>query len=112
MIELGQLEKAHRDFASKNVRIVVISNDKLEDAKATQDQFQHLIVVSDAEQNITNAMKVKHVGAAPGGGDTNAPTTFLVDEKGYVSWHYRPENFMRRLSSDELLTAIAKVSPR
>ena len=106
MIELGQLEKEYKTFAEKNVRLIAVSNDDLETAKQTQNDFPHLEIVSDPEQNLAKAVAVVHVGQAPGGGDTSAPTTFLVDGDGYVRHVYRPERFLTRLRPDELLAII------
>jgi peroxiredoxin len=109
MVELGELESHERQFAAKRVRVVVISNDDLETAKITQAEFPHLVVVSDADQNIANAMDVIHKGAGRDGGDTNAPTTFLVDGQGQVRWFFRPDRFIERLSADDLLKSIERV---
>jgi peroxiredoxin len=109
MVELGELESHERQFADKHVRVVVISNDDLETARITQAEFPHLVVVSDADQNIANAMEVIHKGAGRDGSDTNAPTTFLVDGQGQVQWFFRPDRFIERLSADELLKSIERV---
>ncbi len=105
MKELGQLDAQHDEFAKRKVRIVAISNDSLGDAKATQDRFPNLLIVADPLQTMAKAVEVIHQGAAAGGGDTNAPTTFLVDS-GYVRWFFRPDSFIARLSPQELLAAI------
>ncbi len=47
MIELGQLEGRHQDFDSRNVRVVAVSLDGLDDSRKTQDKFPHLVIVSD-----------------------------------------------------------------
>lgn len=107
MIELGQLEKQHQEFANRQVRLVAISNDDRATARLTQADFPHLIVVSDAQQSVAKAMQVLHLGAASDGTDTNAPTTFLIDGDGTVRWVFRPERFLVRLSPAELLEAIA-----
>ena len=109
MVELGELEGHERQFAAKHVRVVVISNDDLETARITQADFPHLVVVSDADQNIAKAMDVIHKGAGRDGSDTNAPTTFLVDGQGQVQWFFRPDRFIERLSADELLKSIERV---
>ena|SRR5437660_10248770 len=106
MIELGELEKKHQEFANRNVRIVTISNDDQKDAGATQADFPHLVVVADTGQNMAKALQVLHSGMGPHGGDTNAPTTILVDGAGTVRWFYRPERFLVRLSPEQLLAAI------
>jgi peroxiredoxin len=107
MVELGQLEEHHADFDNKNVRVVAISQDDLENSKKTQEACPHLQIVSDADANIANALdlmdKVHH---GPKGQDTNAPTTILVDGDGMVRWVYRADRFMVRLSPDELLKAV------
>jgi peroxiredoxin len=86
--------------------VVVVSNDDLETARITQADFPHLVVVSDADQNIAKSMEVIHKGAGRDGSDTNAPTTFLVDGQGQVKWFFRPDRFIERLSADELLRSI------
>ena len=106
MVELGQLEKHHQDFAKRHVQMVVISNDKQSTAQATQADFPHLIVVSDADQSMAKAVQVLHPGAGPTGDDTNAPTTFLVDGDGTVRRMLRPERFLTRYSPEEVLAAI------
>jgi peroxiredoxin len=106
MIELGELERHHPQFAERQVRIVAISNDELPDAQHTQARFPHLAIVSDADQNMAKAMQVIHPGVGPNGEDTNAPTTFLVNGKGQVRWYFRPAQYITRLAPEELLKAI------
>ena len=106
MVELGQLEESYQEFAKRNVRVVVISNDDPVNAQKTQARFPHLVVVSDEEQNIAKAMQVIQPGAAADGSDTNAPTTFLVDGAGLVRWNFRATRFFARLSPSELLAVI------
>jgi alkyl hydroperoxide reductase subunit AhpC len=89
--------------------VVVVSNDDIETARITQAEFPHLVVVSDADQNIAKAMDVIHKGAGRDGRDTNAPTTFVVDGQGLVKWFFRPDRFIERLSTDELLRSIDEV---
>jgi peroxiredoxin len=108
MVELGQLEKRYQDIAKRNVRIVAISNDDQATARLTQADFPHLTVVADTEQKLAKAFQVIQPEFGPGGTDTNAPTTFLVDGSGIVRWLFRPDRFIERLSPDELLAAIDK----
>jgi peroxiredoxin len=106
MIELGQLEARHADFDKRNVRVFAVSPDNLDDSKGTQEKFPHLTVIADKGQNLAKAVEVVHPHMAPDGGDTNAPTTFLVDGAGTVRWTFRPERFIVRLSPDEVLSAL------
>ena len=109
MVELGELERHERQFAAKQIRVVVVSDDDLETARMTQAEFPHLVVVSDADQTIAKAMEVIHKGAGRDGKDTNAPTTFLIDGQGQVLWFFRPDRFIERLPADELLKSIEQV---
>jgi peroxiredoxin len=111
MLELGGLEKHHAEFGKRNVRIVVVSNDDQASATTTQTEFPDLIVISDAQQNLAKAMQVIQPAKWPGGSDTNAPTTFLVDGAGYVRWLFRPDSFFVRLSADKLLAAVNETWP-
>jgi peroxiredoxin len=111
MNELGQLEAHWREFEKKNIQVMVISVQGPEDSQATQGDFPHLVVVSDPEHKLANAVKVIHPQSAPDRSDTTAPTTILVDGKGIVRWTYRPNWVMERLSPSELLTAIDREMP-
>ncbi len=106
MVELGQLERTSDEFAKRNVRVVAVSNDDPATAKKTQADFPHLVIVSDENQNVAKSLQVVQPGVGPGGTDTNAPTTFLVDGTGTVKWLFRPERFITRLSPEELLTEV------
>jgi peroxiredoxin len=106
MVELGELEKQHEEFAKRNVRLVVISNDDQQDAQLTQKKFPHLTVVADTDQKMAKVLQVLDPGHGPKLTDTNAPTTFLVDGSGTVRWMFRPDVFFVRLSPEELLKAI------
>jgi thioredoxin-dependent peroxiredoxin len=99
MIELDQLEAKAGEFQKRHVRIIAVSLDNLEDSKATQAKFPHLVVVADFEKKLSEAVQVIH-------GNEDAPTTILVDGQGVVRWVFRPERFITRLSPEELLRAV------
>jgi peroxiredoxin len=105
MIELGELEAKIGEFDKRHVRIIPISLDDLENSKATQARFPHLLVAADFEKNLSEVVQVIH-------GNANAPTTILVDGQGVVRWVFRPERFLTRLSPEELLKAIDQHLPR
>ena len=106
MIELGQLERRHQDFAKQNVRVVVVSLEGHDEAEKTQAQFPHLMAVADGEHHLIDAAGVLHPHANPEGGDAAAPTTILIDRDGIVRWLFRPSRYLTRLSPDELLEAV------
>ena len=107
MVELGQLEERYADFDKREVRVLAISQDDLENSKKTQEACPHLQIVSDANASIANALELlDKVHHGPKGEDTNAPTTILVDGDGTVRWIYRADRFMVRLSPDDLLKAV------
>jgi peroxiredoxin len=108
MVELGELEKHYQEFAKRKVQVAVISNDDQAAARQTKAAFPHLVVVADTDQKLAKALQVIHPGVGPGGTDTNAPTTFLVDGTGTVRWLFRPDRIIVRLSPDELLAGIDK----
>ncbi len=109
MVELGELERTHKQFAERHVVVVVVSRDKLKTALATQSDFPHLVVISDAQHNMAQAFGAIHSGAGPEGEDTNAPTTFLIDAAGQVRWLFRARRFVTRLAPDQLLQTIDRV---
>ena len=56
---------------------------------------------TEVDQNIAKAMEVIHKGAGRDGSDTNAPTTFLIDDKGQVQWFFRPDRHRRPTVNSE-----------
>lgn len=106
MLELVQLERRQEDFAKRNTRVIVVSVEGSDDAKKTQADFPHLLVLADEGRGLTEAAGVLHVGSAPDGEDTDAPTTMIVDRGGTVRWLHRPGHVISRLSPDEVLSAI------
>lgn len=105
MKELGELDDHQAEFAKRNGRVVVVSAEGPELARQTQEQFPHLVVLSDPDYQLVKAADVLHAGAAPDGSDTAAPTTILIDRQGVVKWLYRPDRHIVRLPAKELLTA-------
>jgi alkyl hydroperoxide reductase subunit AhpC len=106
MIELGQLERRHEDFARRDTRVVVVSVEGTEDAKKTQADFPHLLVLADQARGLSEAAGLIHPHAGLGGSDADVPTTILVDRSGTVRWLYRSPQVIVRLSPDEVLQAI------
>ena len=106
MTELVQLERRHEAFPKRNARVVVVSVEGLDDARKTQADFPHLTVLSDEALGLSRAAALIHPHAAPDGGDTDVPTTILVNRSGTVRWLYRSPSVIARLSPDEVLRAI------
>jgi alkyl hydroperoxide reductase subunit AhpC len=111
MTELGELERHSADFARRNTRVVAVSVEGPEDARKTQIDFPHLIMVADAGKGLSSVADAIHTGSAPDGTDTAAPATLLVDRQGMVRWQFRPSRFITRLSPDELLAAVDQHLP-
>jgi alkyl hydroperoxide reductase subunit AhpC len=111
MVELGQLEAHHAEFARRSIQVVVVSIEDQKTATLTQKDFPHLVVVADEEENLAKAVMVLHPDSHPEGGDTTAPTTLLIDGQGTVRWVHRPENYLGRLSAAEVLKAIDEKMP-
>jgi peroxiredoxin len=105
MIELGQLNRRHEDFARRNTRVIVASLEGVEDAAKTQEQLPHLLVLADGGRGLSEAVGVIHAQSHPEGGDTSAPTTIIVDRHGTVRWLHRA-GVITRLAPDEVLQAI------
>src|SRR6516162_8407523 len=108
MIELGQLEAHHDEFAKRHTRVVAVSVDGLDDSKKTKQDFPHLVVVADTNHKLVDAVEVLHAGAGEHGEDVAAPTTILVDKHGVVRALFRPSNVARRLSVGEVLAMVDK----
>ncbi len=111
MVELVQLESHAEEFAKRNTRIVAASLEGVEVARETQKANPHLIVLADKERGLTNALELLHKQSAPDGGDTDTPTTFLIDRHGVVRWMLRPDAVYTRISPDELLRIVGEKLP-
>ena len=111
MIELGQLERRHEDFARRDTRVLVVSVEGPDDARQTQADFPHLLVLADQGRGLSDAVGLIQSHAAPDGSDADAPTTIVVDRHGTVRWLFRPGAVITRLSPDEVLRAIDEHIP-
>ena len=107
MIELGQLEAHHEEFAKRHARVVAISVDDLDDSQKTQQDFQHLVVVADHDHKLSDAAAVLYTETLLRK-DVAAPTTILVDKHGMVRALFRSTNVARRLSPSEVLAMVDK----
>jgi alkyl hydroperoxide reductase subunit AhpC len=106
MIELVQLERRHAEFRQRHTRVLVASVEGQGDARKTQADFPHLIVLADQAGSLSQAAGLIHPHAGPDGADIDVPTTIIVDRKGTVRWLYRSPEVLARLSPDEVLQAI------
>ncbi len=106
MIELVKLEEQHKEFDSRNTRIIAVSLDGLEDSSKTQAKFPHLVIASDSNQKLAKAADVLGPHHAPDGKETTAPTTVLIDNKGIVRWVFRPDVYITRLSAADLTAKV------
>ena len=111
MTELVQLERRSEEFPKRNARVIVVSMEGPDDARKTQADFPHLTVLSDQGRGLSEAAGVVHSHAAPDGGDTDVPTTILVDRRGVVRWLYRSPSVIARLSPEAVLQAIDRELP-
>src|SRR5262245_30474866 len=108
MVELGQLEGHHDEFAKRKTRVVAVSVDGLEDSNVVQKDFPHLTIVADHDHKLVDAVAVLHPGAGEHGEDTAAPTTIFVDRYGVVRALFRPTSVASRLSASEVLATVDK----
>jgi peroxiredoxin len=106
MIELGQLEAHHEEFAKRHTRVVAVSVDDLEDSMKTKQVVPHLVVVADTDHKLVDAVQVLHAKAGERGEDVAAPTTIFVDKHGVVRALFRPTNVASRLSASEVLAMV------
>jgi peroxiredoxin len=111
MIELGELEAHHEEFARRHARVVVVSLEDREEAQKTQQDFPHLLVVADSQRRLISAAEVLHRGVGPGGEDAAAPTTIFLDSHGMVRSLFRPRQVVSRLSANKVLAAVAAELP-
>jgi peroxiredoxin len=106
MIELGELEAHHEDFARRQARVVVVSLEEQDEAKKTQNDYPHLVVVADPKRKLISAAEVLHPKAGQAGEDVAAPTTFFIDRQGVVQSLFRPRQVITRLSANEVLARV------
>lgn len=91
--------------------MIAVSVEGLNDARQTQAECPHLLVLADQNRGLSEAAGVIHPHAAPDGGDATAPTTILVDRQGFVRWLYRPSAAISRLSPKDVLHAVDEHLP-
>src|SRR6516165_2807738 len=106
MIELGQLEAHHEEFAKRHTRVVAVSVDDLEDSMKTKQNVPHLVVVADTDHKLVDAVQVQY--GSESGKEVAAPTTILVDKNGVVRALFRPTNVASRLSANQVLEMVDK----
>ena len=105
MIELVQLERRHDDFEKRNTRVLVASMEELDDAKKTQAQFPHLIVLADETRK-----PVRGGRAHPSPRWRRMAATSMFRRRsswtgsGTVRWLYRSPAVNVRLSPEDVLT--------
>ena len=90
---------------------MVVSVEGAEEAKATQADFPHLVVIADEGEGLTGAAAVLHPRSDPNRRRHVRATTFLVDRTGTVRWAFRPDRVFTRLAPSELLAAIDREMP-
>jgi peroxiredoxin len=108
MVELGELAAHHADFERRNVQVVVASLEGPKEAQRTKDDWKNFVVIADDGCGLALKTRVIHERSGPGGDDTTAPTTILIDRHGIVRWLYRPDSFLERLSPEEVLETVDK----
>jgi alkyl hydroperoxide reductase subunit AhpC len=86
--------------------VIVASMEGFDDARKTQAEFPHLVVLADQARGLSAEAGLIHAGAGPDGADIDVPTTVLVDHLGTVRWIYRSPQVLARLSPSEVLQAI------
>lgn len=106
MVELGELEAHHADFAARQTRVVVASIEGQDLAQKTQQEFPHLLVLSDPQRHLIDAAATLHAGAGPSGEDVAAPTTFFIDRQGIARALFRTSQVLHRLSANDVLAAV------
>lgn len=107
--QLTELESHHDEFARAGAEVVVVSIEDPQTAAETQRDFPHLKVVSDERRELADAVDVINKGFSPDGGDSAAPTILLLDGTGTVRWLHRPQRFISRPSSAELVARLAEL---
>jgi peroxiredoxin len=108
MVELGELAAHHADFERRNVQVVAASLEGPDEAQKTKKDWKNLVVIADEDRGLALKARVIHERSGPGGSDTAAPTTILIDRHGIVRWLFRPDRFLERLSPEEVLEAVDK----
>jgi peroxiredoxin len=106
MVELGQLESHHQEFAARNTRIVAVSLDNREHTAGTAKKFPHLVLVSDEQASISTAAEVMGPQHGPDLNNTLAPTIILIDRRGQVRGVFRPDRYIERLTPAEVLARV------
>jgi peroxiredoxin len=108
MVELGELNDEIRELTRREARVVAVSVDGLQDTLEVQKRFPNLLILSDENQSLVNALHAIHRGAGPGSKDIAAPTTVIVNRAGYIEWTFRPSRHIERLAVPEVIDALER----
>ena len=111
MIELVQLERRHDDFPKRNTRVLVVSVEGLDDARKTQADFPHLIVLADQAAQLVRDGRAH---PSPRGTGWRRRRRADDDPRGPARHRALVISFARgdwRLSPDDVLRAIDRHIP-
>ena len=99
--------------------MVAVSVDPPEISEALRRKLALPIrILSDADGTLMDPLHIRHDGGMPPAliagevakvnpsKDIFLTTNFLLDERGVISWVYRPDTFRMRASVDEIIVAI------
>ncbi len=107
MSELQGLQSRIADFTESGTAIVAVSPDSIGQNRTVVEQLElEFPVLSDNGLAATTAFGLRHIDAAPTGGDVPRPATYLI-EGGKVRWRDLTDNWRIRPRPDDLLRAIA-----
>ncbi len=109
MSELQGLQSRISDFEAQGIQLIAISPDSVEQNRQVAEWLDlDFPILSDSMLTATDAFRLRHADAAPGGGDLPRPATYII-ESGRIVWRDLTDNWRVRPRPDQLLAAIAQL---
>ncbi|WP_022953982.1 peroxiredoxin family protein [Leucothrix mucor] len=126
-VELGMLEDIQPELAKYGIKIIALSSDQIDDAKAHRKRDGlSLKLLSDPELKVIRQYGIEHIQALAGVSSTiksmlglpfptsmerrsiAIPTSLLVDEHGVVQWIDQSEDYRLRADSELVMEQVVK----
>jgi peroxiredoxin len=103
MSELHGLQLKIDEFEAAGYRVVAVSPDTVEENQQVARRLRlDYPILSDADLQLTDALGLRHEGAAMDGGDIPRPATFIA-LSGAIRWRDLTDNWRVRIRADDLL---------
>lgn len=115
MEQLGKLRELLRESERNEVELLAVSPDPREKLKTAVENVQAKSpgavtyrLLSDADHKVIDRYGLRNEAAAAKGRFIPHPTTYVLDKKGKVVWHFTEVDFKIRPSNETIRESLRK----